>query len=222
MRKEYLLIGAILLISLVAVPLYFFSKDKSTKNLSYNTESTVKPMDQSNQSIKSWPAAPAMEIDPKKNYQAVLKTSLGDITLTFDTKNSPITSNNFIFLAKNNFYNNTIFHRVISGFMIQGGDPQGTGMGGPGYKFADEYLQGEYTSGAVAMANSGPNTNGSQFFIMHKDYSLDKNYVVFAHVTAGLDIVDKIATAPVTQSASGESSKPVTPIIIKEVQIIEK
>lgn len=163
-----------------------------------------------------------MEIDINKTYQAVLKTSQGDIKIELNSKKTPITANNFVSLAKKNFYNNTIFHRVIKGFMIQGGDPKGDGTGGPGYKFNDEPFEGEYTKGTVAMANAGPNTNGSQFFIMHADYDLPKNYVIFGKVVEGLDVVDKIATAPVTTSASGEPSKPLTPTTVNSVEIIEK
>jgi cyclophilin family peptidyl-prolyl cis-trans isomerase len=105
--------------------------------------------------------------------------------------------------------------------MIQGGDPTGTGSGGPGYKFDDEPFQGEYTRGTVAMANAGRNTNGSQFFIMHADVPLPKNYVIFGHVTKGLDVVDAIATAKVTMSNSGEESKPVTPVAVKTAKVEE-
>jgi cyclophilin family peptidyl-prolyl cis-trans isomerase len=128
---------------------------------------------------------------------------------------------NFITLAKAGYYDGLIFHRVIKGFMIQGGDPTGTGAGGPGYKFADEPFDGEYTRGTVAMANAGPNTNGSQFFIMHADVPLPKNYVIFGHVTKGLDVVDAIATAKVTMSNSGEESKPVTPVAVKTATVEE-
>jgi cyclophilin family peptidyl-prolyl cis-trans isomerase len=167
-------------------------------------------------------SAPAMEIDHKKTYTVTLHTSAGDMVLEMDTTNTPITANNFIHLAKSGFYDKTIFHRIIKGFMIQGGDPKGNGTGGPGYQFADEYLKGQYTRGTVAMANSGPNTNGSQFFIMHADYQLPNLYVIFGHVTSGLDVLDKIATSPVTTSASGESSQPVTPVTITTVSVSEK
>jgi cyclophilin family peptidyl-prolyl cis-trans isomerase len=109
-----------------------------------------------------------------KSYTALIKTSAGDITVEL-SKDTPVTTNNFVFLAKEKFYDGVIFHRVIPGFMIQGGDPTGTGMGGPGYKFADEKFAGEYKRGAIAMANSGPNTNGSQFFSMHAYYPLPPN-----------------------------------------------
>lgn len=166
--------------------------------------------------------ASTMIIDVNKSYQAILSTTEGDITIDLNVKTTPITANNFVSLAKKNFYDNTIFHRVIKGFMIQGGDPKGDGTGGPGYKFDDEPFQGEYTRGTVAMANAGPNTNGSQFFIMHQDYALPKNYVIFGKVTQGLDVVDKIAEAPTQSSASGEDSKPVAPVTVKSVRIIEK
>lgn len=161
-------------------------------------------------------------LDPQRIYAAVLKTTEGEITLEFNSKMTPNTVGNFVTLAKKNFYNNTIFHRVIKGFMIQGGDPKGSGSGGPGYQFEDEKFEGEYTRGTVAMANAGPNTNGSQFFIVHQDSPLPKNYVIFGKVTKGMEVVDKIATAPVTMNESGENSRPVNPVKITSVEIVEK
>lgn len=152
---------------------------------------------------------------------AMLHTTAGDITIELAKEMTPKTVENFVTLAKKNFYDNTIFHRAIKGFMIQGGDPKGDGTGGPGYKFDDEPFTGEYTRGTVAMANAGPNTNGSQFFIMHADYPLPHNYVIFGHVTAGIEVVDKIATAPVTMSGSGELSKPASPVRITSVEVVE-
>lgn len=157
-----------------------------------------------------------------KKYTAVLKTSAGEITVELSADKTPVTVNNFVSLAKKNFYNNTIFHRTVNGFMIQGGDPKGDGTGGPGYQFNDEPFEGEYTRGVVAMANAGPNTNGSQFFIMHQDNPLPKNYVIFGRVTAGIEVVDKIATAPVEQSPTGEMSKPVNPVKVESIKIIEE
>lgn len=165
---------------------------------------------------------PSMQIDKNKNYTALLKTTAGDIEIALNAKETPITANNFVYLAKNKFYNNTIFHRIIKDFMIQGGDPEGTGMGGPGYKFDDEPFTGEYTRGTLAMANAGPNTNGSQFFIMHQDVPLQKNYVIFGKVIKGIEVVDKIATAAVSYNSSGEMSKPVKPVVINSVEIIEQ
>lgn len=165
---------------------------------------------------------PKMENQVNKKYQAVLATSAGDITIQLNSDQTPITVNNFVTLSQKGFYNNTIFHRVINGFMIQGGDPEGDGTGGPGYQFNDEPFTGEYTRGTVAMANAGPNTNGSQFFIMHADNPLPKNYVIFGKVVSGMEVVDKIATAPVEISANGENSQPVSPIVIASVRISEQ
>jgi len=164
---------------------------------------------------------PTMQIDKNASYSAVLNTSEGKITLKLNAQQTPITVNNFVYLAEEGFYDQTIFHRVIDGFMIQGGDPEGNGTGGPGYRFDDEPFEGEYNRGTVAMANAGPNTNGSQFFIMHQDYALPKNYVIFGQVTEGLEIVDKIARAEVKTSPSGEQSQPVDPIKIETIEIIK-
>ena len=168
------------------------------------------------------PTPTQLAIDKNKKYQAVLKTSLGDITLDLNADKTPVTVNNFVTLARSDFYNNTIFHRVIKGFMIQGGDPKGDGTGGPRYKFDDEDFEGEYTRGTIAMANSGPNTNGSQFFIMHADYALPKNYVIFGKVISGIEVVDKIAESPVKSSPNGENSTPVNPVKVNSIEIIEK
>ena len=166
---------------------------------------------------------PSIQIDTKKTYTAILKTSEGDIMMVLNVKQTTNTVINFIYLAKQKFYNNTIFHRVIKGFMIQGGDPNGDGTGGPGYRFDDETFEGEYTRGTVAMANAGPNTNGSQFFIIQEDNAtLPKNYVIFGKVTKGLEVVDKIATAPVKANSRGESSVPVNPVKVLSIEITEK
>jgi cyclophilin family peptidyl-prolyl cis-trans isomerase len=164
---------------------------------------------------------PSMIINKETKYQAVLNTTEGKIVIALNTTDTPITANNFISLSKENFYNSTIFHRVIRGFMIQGGDPLGTGAGGPGYRFADELFVGEYTRGTVAMANAGPNTNGSQFFIMHQDKPLPKSFVIFGKVIEGIEVVDKIAEAPITVSQTGENSSPIKPVQIETVEIIE-
>ncbi len=186
-------------------------------------KTSTKPVTPSNTSpmtAKQYPTAPALSIDAAKKYVATLRTEKGDIEIELAASATPTTVNNFVFLAREKFYDGVIFHRTIPGFMIQGGDPTGTGMGGPGYQFADEAFSGSYDRGTVAMANAGPNTNGSQFFIMHADYALPKNYVIFGKVTKGLEAVDAIATAP-TQ-AGGEGSKPVTPVKILSVDILEQ
>ena len=147
-------------------------------------------------SIKQWPAPPPMTIDPGAAYTAVLQTTAGDITVELLPGDAPATVNNFVFLAREGFYDGVIFHRTIPGFMIQGGDPTGTGGGGPGYRFADEPVRRPYDRGTLAMANAGPNTNGSQFFLMHADYPLPPSYTIFGQTVAGLDVIDAIATAP--------------------------
>lgn len=164
----------------------------------------------------------SMEFDAAKQYSVVLHTDKGDIMVVLNVDQTPNTVKNFVDLARKDFYNGTVFHRAIKGFMIQGGDPNGDGTGGPGYRFDDEPFTGEYTRGTVAMANAGPNTNGSQFFIMHEDYPLPKNYTIFGHVTAGMDVVDVIAKSQVTMSASGESSQPVVATVVNTVEIREQ
>ena len=159
-------------------------------------------------------------IDPKVTYTAKVSTTKGSFTIELNQGETPKTVNNFVTLASKGFYDTTIFHRVIKGFMIQGGDPTGTGRGGPGYKFDDEKFIGTYTRGTVAMANSGPNTNGSQFFIMHEDQDLPPNYTIFGHVVDGLDTVDAIATQEVTYGDSGEQSTPVSPVKITSIEIV--
>ena len=160
----------------------------------------------------------------KNKTMSVVKitTNKGEISIELFASDAPKTVENFVTSAKKGFYNGVIFHRVISGFMIQGGDPTGTGMGGPGYKFADElnpqtesYRTG-YVRGTVAMANSGPNTNGSQFFIMHTDYPLPHNYTIFGKVISGLEVVDAIAT-----SKTDSSDRPIEKIVMEKVEVFE-
>lgn len=142
--------------------------------------------------MKSWKNPPEMTIDPKKTYKATFKTDEGDIVVQLFAEKTPKTVNNFVFLAREGFYDDTIFHRVIDNFMAQGGDPTGTGMGGPGYKFADEFhptLKHD-KPGILSMANAGPNTNGSQFFITHVPTPwLDNRHSVFGEVIEGLDVL---------------------------------
>jgi peptidyl-prolyl cis-trans isomerase B (cyclophilin B) len=136
-----------------------------------------------------------MAIDTNKKYTATLKTSRGDIVCDLFTKDAPATVNNFVFLAREKFYDGTIFHRVIPDFMIQGGDPTGTGRGGPGYRFEDECKSNpnKHKVGTLSMANAGPNTNGSQFFVTHVATPwLDGKHTVFGQVTKGQDVVDKV------------------------------
>ncbi|GIW69944.1 MAG: hypothetical protein KatS3mg101_0691 [Patescibacteria group bacterium] len=164
---------------------------------------------------------PKMTLDLSKKYTALMNTSEGLIKIELFADKTPVTVNNFVTLSRSNFYDNVIFHRVIKGFMIQSGDPTGTGAGGPGYKFNDEPFEGDYTRGTVAMANAGPNTNGSQFFIMHQDKALPKNYVIFGKVIEGMEVVDKIAETEVEITPEGEPSKPIKPVRILNMEIIE-
>jgi cyclophilin family peptidyl-prolyl cis-trans isomerase len=144
---------------------------------------------------KQWSKAPDLEIDPKKNYTATIKTDKGDIVIDLFASKTPNTVNNFVFLARQGFYDGTIFHRVIANFMVQGGDPTGTGMGGPGYKFKDEFDPSlkHNKPGILSMANAGPGTNGSQFFITHVPTPwLDGKHSVFGEVREGMDVVNAI------------------------------
>lgn len=141
---------------------------------------------------KQWLKAPEMEIDVKKKYTATFKTEKGDIVVRLFADKTPKTVNNFVFLARQGFYDGTIFHRVIKDFMVQGGDPTGTGTGGPGYRFADEFHPALKHSkpGILSMANAGPGTNGSQFFITHVATPwLDNHHSVFGEVVSGMDVV---------------------------------
>jgi len=158
-------------------------------------------------------------------HMITIQTNKGTIVFETYDADAPNTVNNFITLANKGFYNGVIFHRVIAGFMIQGGDPTGTGMGGPGYTFADELnpatqsYQTGYVRGTVAMANAGPNTNGSQFFIMQKDTPLPHSYTIFGHVTSGMDVVDAIAAVPTNGNPPVGSNKPLTPIVMEKVTV---
>ena len=147
---------------------------------------------------KQYKAPPAMTIDPKKKYTATFDTSKGSIVCDLFAKDAPATVNNFVFLARDHFYDDTKFHRVIPDFMVQGGDPEGTGRGGPGYRFEDEVRNNphKHQVGSLSMANAGPNTNGSQFFITHvvTDW-LDGKHTVFGQVRSGQNVVNAIKQA---------------------------
>ena len=159
---------------------------------------------------------------------ALVETDKGAIEFEFLQADAPRAVENFRLLAEHGYYNGLTFHRIVKGFMLQGGDPAGNGTGGQsawGGTFPDEITpgsplyQGGYKRGLVAMANRGPNTNGSQFFIMHADYPLDPNYVIFAKVTAGFDVIDALADTPTTMGQDGGMSQPLTPPVIKKVTI---
>jgi len=154
---------------------------------------------------KSYPAAPKMSIDTSKKYTATFDTSRGQIVCDLFAKDAPNTVNNFVFLARDKFYDGLKFHRVIADFMVQGGDPQGTGSGGPGYKFADEVKNNphKHQRGSLSMANAGPNTNGSQFFITHvKTDWLDGKHTVFGQVRSGQEVVDQVKQGDVLKSVT--------------------
>ena len=164
-----------------------------------------------------------LALDPAKTYTAVIKTNFGPFTVEFYPEDAPNTVNNFVCLANEGYYNDTIFHRVIAGFMFQGGDPLGNGTGGPGYRFDDEPIVRDYTTGTLAMANAGTNTNGSQFFVVLDNLTelgrLPKNYTIFGQVIDGMDVVQTIGSVPVGASATGEMSAPLEPVQLRLVQV---
>jgi len=165
---------------------------------------------------KQYSSPPPLTVDAQKRYTATIDTSVGTMTAELWPAEAPMTVNNFVFLARDGFYDGVIFHRVIPGFMIQGGDPTGKGTGGPGYKFRDEPVRKPYSRGTLAMANAGPNTNGSQFFVMHADYGLPPSYTIFGKLTAGEEVLDQIASAP-----KGANDRPRDPVRIERVSIEE-
>jgi peptidyl-prolyl cis-trans isomerase B (cyclophilin B) len=147
---------------------------------------------------KQYSSPPEMQIDPNKNYTAIIETEKGNLVLELFAADVPVTVNNFVFLAREGFYNNTTFHRVIEDFMAQGGDPTGTGAGGPGYKFDDEFTSHSHVTGALSMANAGANTNGSQFFICYSpQHHLDGHHSVFGQLIEGMDVLLQIKNGDV-------------------------
>ena len=213
----------ILILTLVPLAIIILLLTANDKNLV-----SENPYEKENEEIikvtdKQNVTPPKIKLDITKQYKVILKTTEGSITIKVNPLDAPMASTNFVYLSKIDFYNDTIFHRVIKDFMIQGGDPLGDGSGSPGYTFNDEPVEGEYVRGTVAMANSGPNTNGSQFFIIVKDSpNLPKNYTIFGKVVDGMDVVDKIAAGEVTDNGAGEISKPVLPVSIIETEVIEE
>lgn len=229
-NKQKIIVSSLIVIILIGgLILLFSNKNKASEPKLEETKINIfeqnKPED-SGMSIatSSGQAASSTTTKIKKNIMPIVKiqTNKGEITLELFSEDAPKTVENFINLVKKGFYDNVIFHRVISGFMIQGGDPTGTGRGGPGYKFDDElnpetasYQRG-YVRGTLAMANSGPNTNGSQFFIMHKDYPLPNNYTIFGRVTDGMETVDAIAA-----SETDSNDRPLEDVVMQKVEVIE-
>lgn len=175
--------------------------------------------DGTSERMETFDGAPKMCIDPTKAYSAEVETSEGNFTISLDAAKAPNTVNNFVFLSRYHFYDGVIFHRIIKDFMFQGGDPEGTGTGGPGYEFNDELpQQGEYQKYSVAMANSGPNTNGSQFFVITGDQgvSLPPSYSLFGQVVDGTDVADRIGVVE-----TGAADKPVKDVTIEKITITE-
>jgi cyclophilin family peptidyl-prolyl cis-trans isomerase len=160
--------------------------------------------------------APAMGIDTSKRYSATMETSLGTIVIALDAINAPLSVNNFVFLAAQHYYDGVIFHRIISGFMCQGGDPTGTGRGGPGYRFNDEPVKQRYQLGSVAMANAGPNTNGSQFFLISggSGVNLPPQYNHFGQIVKGMDVLEAMQKVD-----TDRSDRPREDVVINSVTI---
>ena len=226
MKKTYI-VGVLLFVVIVGGAFIWKSQPKADRPLAEAPTPTNIPTATPTASMtKTYSSPPSMTIDPNKTYTATIVTDKGTMVVPLFAKDTPVTVNNFVFLARAGFYNNTIFHRVIKGFMIQGGDPRGDGTGGPGYKFDDEKITRDYTRGTIAMANSGPNTNGSQFFIMHATTPLPKQYVIYGAIdssdSASLATLDAIANAPVIDNGMGEDSKPVTPTVLQSISIKEE
>ena len=209
---------AYLVVLILAVVLIFFSlskkKDNSTTDNNQNNSSQEQLDSTKGGNLKF----PGVLSDEKiKNKVAVIETDKGTIKFDLYADKAPKTVSNFVYLTELGFYNGLTFHRVEPGFVAQGGDPEGTGTGGPGYQFEDETVQGEYIQGSVAMANSGPNTGGSQFFINLVDNNfLDTKHPVFGKIIEGMDVIDKIAKVQ-----TGTNDKPVEDVIIKKANIVE-
>ena len=179
--------------------------------------SNFPPLDGSAPKKQKFDAAPEMGIDPSKRYTATMETSMGTLVIALDPIAAPITVNNFVFLAAQHYYDGVIFHRIIQGFVCQGGDPDGNGRGGPGYRFVDELPKaGKYQIGSLAMANAGPNTNGSQFFLISgpSGVQLPPAYSLFGQVVKGLDIVEMMQNVP-----TGPGDRPKDDVVIRSVTI---
>ncbi|MFQ5997202.1 MAG: peptidylprolyl isomerase [Dehalococcoidales bacterium] len=165
---------------------------------------------------KTYASPPPMVIDSNKQYTAIIETEKGNLVLELFAKDVPVTVNNFVFLAREGFYDGSTFHRVIPGFMAQGGDPTGTGMGTAGYKFDDEFTAHTHVTGALSMANSGPNTNSAQFFIAYTpQHGLDGKHTVFGQLIEGMDVLEKLTPRDPSQNPQFEGDK-IIRIIIEE------
>lgn len=177
------------------------------------------PLDGSAPKQQDFKAPPEMGIDPDKRYTATMTTSMGELVIALDPIKAPKTVNNFVFLALHHYFDDIIFHRIINGFVCQGGDPTGTGRGGPGYRFEDELPKpGQYEIGSVAMANAGPNTNGSQFFLISgpNGASLPPQYSLFGKIVKGLEVLDEMQRVP-----TGGGDRPKQDVVIHSVTVVE-
>ena len=191
--------------------------------VSQNKPNVQNAQSQSGKLYQQFDTPPPMQINRDITYFAHVQTTKGNMTIELFTSDAPNTVNNFVFLAQSGFYNGLKFHRVIKDFMIQTGDPRGDGTGGPGYRFADEPVTRSYNKGIVAMANAGPNTNGSQFFVVHgPQLTLPPRYTIFGTVTEGIETIDAIAQSAVQASPNGEISYPVDQILINRIDITER
>lgn len=220
MRKDVAIISFIILFVLVGLFVRYQSQSDTQESLSSESgiqlsDIEVQQQEGGDERMAQESNAPAMQIDENQQYTATLSTSEGDIIVEL-SQDTPVTTNNFVVLASQGFYDGTIFHRVIKDFMIQGGDPEGTGRGGPGYRFGDEFTPEEFDGpGILAMANAGPDTNGSQFFITHAATPwLNGAHTIFGRVTEGMDVVDKIANVEV-----GPGDRPTDDVVLESVTI---
>ena len=172
-------------------------------------------------SAEMYPAPPAMTVNPRGAYQAVLSTNHGPMVFRLLPAEAPAAVNSFLFLARERFYEGLWFHRILEGFLIQGGDPTATGSGGTGYTFMDEPVTRDYVRGTLATANARPNTNSSQFLIIHKDAGLPRRYTIFGLLVEGFDVLDRLAATPVAEGPTGEVSRPLEPAVIERIEILE-
>jgi peptidylprolyl isomerase len=171
--------------------------------------------------VQQWSEPPADTLDPAKTYTATVVTNKGTFAIELFDEEAPMAVNSFVCLARAGFFDGVVFHRIVAGFVIQGGDPTGTGTGGPGYEFDDEQVTRTYSRGTVAMANSGPDTNGSQFFVCLADVGLPPSYTIFGTVVSGMETVDAIAAVETELGGDGQMSSPLEPVVMESVTISE-
>lgn len=221
--KKNVFIVSVVAVALIVGIWYFYGRTPEITIQPSQPADEITIMPEAPAEISKETAPPAdSQTNPKTMPTVKISTNKGDITIELYKDDAPKTVENFLTLVNKNFYDGVIFHRVISGFMIQGGDPTGTGMGGPGYKFEDElnaetesYKAG-YVRGTVAMANAGPNTNGSQFFIMHADYPLPHAYTIFGKVISGMETVDAIA-----EGKTDGNDRPIVEVKMLKVEVVQ-